>query len=67
MLTRLYVEALLVNPDLAGQVWALWDAGLISDELAAWAWILIGVVPRHQLPEIMASSRDADALKASQA
>ena len=38
MLTRIYVEALLVDSVLADQVWELWDAGLISDELAAIAW-----------------------------
>ena len=35
MLTRLYIEALLADEYLAGQVWELWDAGLIPDELAA--------------------------------
>ena len=37
MLTRLYVEALLANENLADQVWELWNAGLISEDLAAWA------------------------------
>ena len=41
MLTRLYVEALLANENLADQVWELWNAGLISEDLAAWAWRLI--------------------------
>jgi len=31
ILTRLYVEALLVDEELADQVW---DAGVITDELA---------------------------------
>ena len=39
MLTRLYVEALLTDSRLADQVWELWNAGLISDELAAMAWL----------------------------
>lgn len=38
MFTRLYVEALLSDPGLADQVWDLWDAGVITDEIAAWAW-----------------------------
>ena len=38
MLTRLYVEALLADEAMADQVWELWDAGLIGDELAAIAW-----------------------------
>ncbi len=41
MLARLYVAALLADESLADQVWALWDAGLISDGVAAWAWYLI--------------------------
>ena len=38
MLTNQYAEALLVDEDLADQVWELWDAGVITDDLAAWAW-----------------------------
>ena len=41
MLTKLYIEALLANEELADQVSELWDAGLIPDELAAWTWWLI--------------------------
>ena len=37
MLTELYIEALLVDKDLADQVWELWDAEVITDGLAAWA------------------------------
>jgi hypothetical protein len=37
-LTRLYVEALLADKYLADQVWELWNAGVITDDLAAWAW-----------------------------
>jgi len=36
MLTELYVEALLVDEELADQVWELWDAGLVSGVLAWW-------------------------------
>ena len=43
MLTQLYAEALLSYEDLADQVWKLWGAGVITDELAAWAWWLIAV------------------------
>ncbi len=38
MLTEIYIEALLVDEDLADQVWELWHAGLTSDELACIAW-----------------------------
>lgn len=38
MFARLDIEAFLTDADLADQVWGLWDAGLISDELAAIAW-----------------------------
>ncbi len=39
MLTELYVEALLVDEELADQV--LWVRGVINDELAATAWSLL--------------------------
>ena len=41
MLAELYVEALLADEMAADEVWALWDAGVIADDLAAWAWQLI--------------------------
>jgi hypothetical protein len=44
MLTRLYVEALLVNEDLANQVWELRDAEVITDEVAAGAWCIMARV-----------------------
>ena len=40
MLTELYIEALLADADLADQVWELWNARLVSDELAAMAWFM---------------------------
>ena len=41
MLTHLYIEALLADEDPADEVWELWNAGAIKDEVAAWAWRLI--------------------------
>ncbi len=41
MLTRLYIEALLVNEELADQVWAAWDAGKIDDLTAFAGWSLL--------------------------
>lgn len=41
MFTRLYVDALLVNPELADQVWDAWDTGIITDEKAALAWCIL--------------------------
>ena len=43
MLCRIYVEALLADADVADRVWELWKLGLISDEPAAWAWLLIAL------------------------
>ena len=34
MLPELYIEALLVDEELADSVWEAWDAGLIPDEEA---------------------------------
>ncbi len=38
MLAEIYIEALLVDKDLADQVWKAWDDGLIPDDLAARTW-----------------------------
>ena len=43
MLTELYIEALLADEDLADEVWELWDAEVITDEVAVRAWWLIAV------------------------
>ncbi len=41
MLTRLYIEALLVDEEPADQVWGAWDAGESDDQVAWLAWWLI--------------------------
>ena len=56
MLTRLYVEALLGDQELADQVWELWDSGLIPDDLAAIAW---WVIPIHMKSFIFGGSMSA--------
>ena len=38
MLTEIYIEALLVDEDLADQVWEEWDAGVIGDLPAFLVW-----------------------------
>jgi hypothetical protein len=43
MLTEAYIEALLVDEELADLVWEWWDVGLIDDELATIAWLLIPI------------------------
>ena len=40
MLTCLYIEALLVDPDAADDVWWAWNAGEIGNLVAAWAWLV---------------------------
>ena len=44
MFARTYIEALLVDEELADQVWELWDAGEIDGQTAwlAW-WLIVGV------------------------
>ncbi len=41
MLTEIYIEALLVDEDLADQVWQLWHDGQAGDETICIAWMLI--------------------------
>ncbi len=38
MLTEIYIKALLVDEELADQVWEAWD---IDDQLACIGWMLI--------------------------
>jgi len=41
MLTEIYIEALLVDEELADQVWGAWDTGEIDDQVACIAWMMI--------------------------
>ncbi len=41
MLTEIYIEALLVDEELADQAWEEWDTGKIDDQIACIAWVLI--------------------------
>jgi len=41
MLIEAYIEALLVDEELADQVWELWNARIIPDDVAAWAWCIL--------------------------
>ncbi len=41
MLSELYIEALLVDEELADMVWEAWDKGEIGDESASMMWWLI--------------------------
>ena len=41
MLTEIYIEALLVDEDLADQVWGLWNGEKIDDLTAFIAWSLL--------------------------
>jgi len=42
MLTEIYIETLLVDEELADQVWEVWSAGDIDDQVAwfVWWWIV---------------------------
>ncbi len=41
MLIEIYIEALLVDEELADQVWELWYSGEADDETVSIAWSLI--------------------------
>ncbi len=53
MPTEMSVEALLVDKELADQVWEAWDKGEIDDQCAAIAWLLIAIywLAPPQIPE----------------
>ncbi len=46
MLTEIYIEALLVDRELADQVWEAWDKGEIDDQIAWVAWMMIAILCR---------------------
>ncbi len=41
MLAATYIEALLVDEELADQVWEAWDKGKVDSQIACIAWLLI--------------------------
>ncbi len=43
MLTEIYIEALLVDEELADQVWEAWALDEIHDQTACLAWMIIAV------------------------
>ena len=47
MLTEIYIEALLVDEELAEQVWKAWDKGEIDDQVAWLAWRLTMLIVRQ--------------------
>ncbi len=45
MLAEIYISALLINEELADQVYEAWDKGEIDDQIAWLAWRLIISAP----------------------
>lgn len=43
MLTEIYIEALLVDKELADQVWEAWEKGEMDDQRAWLSWWLVTV------------------------
>ena len=52
MFTEIYIEALLIDGELADQVWRAWDAGRISDEFAALAWWFVATSRAVERPAV---------------
>ena len=44
MLSEIYIEVLLVDEELADQVWEAWHSGEADEETACIAWMLIAGV-----------------------
>ncbi len=45
MLTNIYIEALLVDEELADRVWEAWDAVEIDDAPAFLMWLIVARSP----------------------
>ncbi len=52
MLTEIYIEALLVDKEMADQVWVARDRGEIDDQFAWLAWMLISFNNSNQSMEV---------------
>ena len=48
MLIEIYIEALLVDEDLADQVWEIWNGSIVSIEQAAIDWWIVATVRSGQ-------------------
>ncbi len=48
MLTEIYIEALLVDEELADQVWEVWDVEKLTDGAACIAWLLVAGLVSHR-------------------
>jgi hypothetical protein len=49
MLVEYYVDALIADEKAGDTVWALWDAGVIDDDQAALAWLLVVLEARDRI------------------
>ncbi len=43
MLAEIYIEALLIDEELADQVWEAWDKGEIDDAVVFITWMMIAL------------------------
>ena len=50
MLTQIYIEALLVDEELADQVWEAWDAGETDDLTALRPWWIVATQSETDRP-----------------
>jgi len=41
--TEAYIEALLVDEEMADLVWEAWNIGIITDDLAAMVWAILAI------------------------
>ncbi len=57
MLTETYIEALLIDEELADQVWEAWDKGEIDDAIACTAWMMITRRNEGHRPEWSANNQ----------
>ena len=53
MLTELYIQALLVDEELADQVWEAWDKGEIDNQVAWLGWRqIVDVSPPYDITRL---------------
>jgi hypothetical protein len=43
MLESLYADALIADEKAADEIWEIWNAGVITDEMAALVWMILAL------------------------
>lgn len=55
MFTEIYIEAILVDAQAADVIWERWNRGLMTDQIAAIAWVTVAFGERDREAQVCES------------